>query len=143
MDVDELAADVGHAGDLADGAGAVEVVEAGIAVSMHEAAEAGEMVLRVLSLAVSREAIPGCRSRRTAPGALVAGIGPEPRGLRLPVPGASMRTGVATAKIAPAASTCRRMASASGASSAVDLPTQSARERSRSSPSRSKMRDWR
>ena len=36
----------------------------------------------------------------------------------LPVPGASMRTGVSSAKIAPAASTCRPMASASGASSA-------------------------
>src|SRR5690606_7231249 len=68
MDVDELAAHVGHAGDLADGAGAVEVVEAGIAVGMHEAARAGEMVLRVLSLAVAREAIPGRRRGRAAPG---------------------------------------------------------------------------
>ncbi|MFT5946929.1 MAG: hypothetical protein ACI807_001178 [Paracoccaceae bacterium] len=32
MDVDELAPDMGHAGDLADVAGAVEVVEPGIAV---------------------------------------------------------------------------------------------------------------
>ena len=80
MDVDELAPDVGHAGDLADGAGAIELVEAGIAVGMHQAAEAGEMVLRVLALAVAREAIPGRRRSRAAPGPLVADIGPEPGG---------------------------------------------------------------
>jgi methyl-accepting chemotaxis protein len=50
---------------------------------MHEAAEAGEMVFRMLALAVAREAILGRRRRRSAPGALVAGVGPEPGGLRL------------------------------------------------------------
>ena len=82
MDVDELAPDMGHAGDLADGAGAVEVLKAGIAVGMHPPAEAGEVVLRMLPLPVAREAIP-CRWRRApVPWALVAGIGPEPGGLR-------------------------------------------------------------
>lgn len=33
--VNELAPDMGHAGDLADGTGAVEIVEPGIAISMH------------------------------------------------------------------------------------------------------------
>ena len=83
MHVDELAADMGHAGDLADGAGAVEFLEAGVAIGMHPAAEAGEVVLRVLALAVAREAIPGRRGCRAAPRPLVTGIGPEPRGLRL------------------------------------------------------------
>ena len=138
------APDMGHAGDFADGAGAVEVLEAGVAVGMHRAAEAGEMVLGMLPLPVAREAIPCRRRRAPAPGALVAGIGPEPGGLGLPVPGASMLTGVSSAKIASAESTCRPMASASGSSSAVDFPTQSASvERSRSSPSRSKIWDWR
>ena len=39
------------------------------------------MVLRMLPFPISREAIPRCRRRRAAPGALVAGIGPEPGGL--------------------------------------------------------------
>lgn len=33
-------------GDRADSAGTIEIVEPGIAVGMHPAAEAGEMVLR-------------------------------------------------------------------------------------------------
>ncbi len=49
MDVDELAPRVGHAGDFADGAGAVEVLEPGIAVGMHPAAEPGQMVFAVLA----------------------------------------------------------------------------------------------
>ena len=52
MDVDELAPDMGHAGDFADRAGPVEVFEAGVAVGMHPAAEAGEMILRMLPLPV-------------------------------------------------------------------------------------------
>jgi hypothetical protein len=47
----------GHAGDLADGAGAIKVLEPGIAVGMHPAAEAGEVILRVLALAITGEAI--------------------------------------------------------------------------------------
>lgn len=45
MDIDELSPDMGHAGDLADGAGAVEILEPGITVGVHPAAEAGEVVL--------------------------------------------------------------------------------------------------
>ena len=61
MHVDELAPHVGQAGDLPDPAGAVEILEAGIAVGMHPALVAGQMVLWVLALAVAREAIPRCR----------------------------------------------------------------------------------
>lgn len=50
---------------------------------MHPATEAGEMVLRVLALAVTREPIPGRRRRITAPRAFVTGIGPWPGGLSL------------------------------------------------------------
>lgn len=57
VDVDELAPDMGHAGDFADGTQAVEILEPGIAVGMHPAAVAGEMVLGVLALAVAGEAI--------------------------------------------------------------------------------------
>src|SRR5690606_36366117 len=83
VDVHELAPHMGHAGNLADGAGAIQVLEPGIAIGMHPAAEPGEMILRVLALAVAGEAIPGGRGRSAAPRALIAGIGPEPGGLGL------------------------------------------------------------
>ena len=57
VDVDELAPDMGHAGDLADGAGAIEVLEPGIAIGMHPTAVSGEVILRVFAYAVEREAI--------------------------------------------------------------------------------------
>lgn len=78
MDVDELSSDMGHAGDLADCAGPIEVLEACITIGMHPAAVSGEVILRVLALSITGEAIPGGGRRGTAPGAFVAGIGPEP-----------------------------------------------------------------
>lgn len=72
-----------HAGDFADGPGAVEVLEPGIAVGMHPAAETGEMILGVLAFAVAGEPIPGGGGRHATPGAFIAGIGPEPCGLGL------------------------------------------------------------
>ena len=83
MDIDELSPDMGHAGDLADGAGAVEILEPGITVGVHPAAEAGEVVLGMLALAVTGEAIPCRRWGLPAPRAFVARIGPEPGGLGL------------------------------------------------------------
>jgi hypothetical protein len=80
VDVDELAPDMGHAGDLADGPRAVEVLEPGIAIGMHPSAEAGEMVLRVLALAVAGEPIPGGGRGGAVPWPFVSRIGPEPRG---------------------------------------------------------------
>lgn len=68
----------GHAGDLADGAGAIEVFEPGIAVGVHPAAEPGEVILGVLALAVAGEPIPGRGRGLPAPRSFVAGIGPEP-----------------------------------------------------------------
>lgn len=53
VDVDELAPDMGHAGDLADCARAVEVLEVRKAIGMNPAAEAGEIVRRVLAFAVA------------------------------------------------------------------------------------------
>ena len=53
VDIDELAPDMSHAGDLSDGAGAVEVFKSGIAVGMHPAAVSGEVVLRVLTFPVT------------------------------------------------------------------------------------------
>ena len=47
VNVDELAPDMGHAGDFSDGAGPIEILEPGIAIGMHPTTEAGEMVLRV------------------------------------------------------------------------------------------------
>ncbi len=64
---------MGHAGDLADGTGPVEVYEPGIAIGMQPSSEAGEMVLRVLTLAVAGEPIPGGGWGVTAPLAMVLG----------------------------------------------------------------------
>ena len=50
---------------------------------MHPAAEPGEVVFGVLALAVAGEAIPCSGRGRAAPGAFVAGVGPEPGGLCL------------------------------------------------------------
>ncbi len=83
VDAHELAPDMGHAGDLADLAGAVEVVEPGIAVhcpplghagmpcqaagnglranherGMHPAAISGQMIRGMPAFAIGREAIP-------------------------------------------------------------------------------------
>ena len=78
VDVDELAPDMGHAGDLADRSGPIEILEPGIAVGVHPAAEASEVILGVLTFPISREPIPGGGRGRAIPGAFVAGIGPEP-----------------------------------------------------------------
>ena len=45
VDIDRLASDMGHAGDLADGTGAMQILEPGATIGMHSAAEAGEGVL--------------------------------------------------------------------------------------------------
>ena len=52
MDVDELTPDMGHAGHLADIAGTVEILEPGIAVSVHPALIFCEMALWVLPFAI-------------------------------------------------------------------------------------------
>ena len=153
-DVRELAPDMREAGHLGDPAGAVERVEAGIAVGMHPALEALQMIRGMRALPVDREAVPGRWRRGAEPGALVAHIGPYSRGRGAPVAGrlhldrvrAGPRTGGGrrpspSAKIAGPPRTCRPMASASGSSSFAELPTQSARvDRSRSMPSRPKIR---
>jgi hypothetical protein len=84
-DVDELAPNVGQAGDLAHAARPIEFVEAGIAVGMDPALVAGQMPRRVLALAVDREPIVGGGRIRAVPGPLVADVRPDPRRLGLPV----------------------------------------------------------
>ena len=83
VDVDELAPGMGHAGDLADSAGAVGVFEPGIAVGLHPAAEAGEVILRTLAFPVTREPIPSGGRGIAPPQSFVTGIGPEPGTLGL------------------------------------------------------------
>ncbi len=146
VDVDELAPDMGHAGDLADGAGAVEVLEPGIAVGVHPAVVSCEVVLGVLALSIPGEPIPGGGRSLTAPGSLVAGVNPQPCGLGLAGAGGEHADGRVIRKdrlgrqdMAPDG-----ICEGFGSSRAVDLPTQSARvERSRSRPSRSKIWLWR
>jgi hypothetical protein len=130
MDVDELAPDMGHAGDLADLARPVKLVEPGIAVGMPPAAISCEMILRAPTLSIGREAIPAggrgvaVRCGEGAPWvrrSLVAAIGPQPRRRGLAGAGRQYSQGSVAAKIACPADTCRPMASASGSSRAVDL----------------------
>lgn len=83
MDVDELAPDMGHAGDFSDGPGAVEVFEPGITIGVHPAAEPCEVILGVLTFAVAGEAIPGRRWGLPTPRAFVTRVGPKPRRLGL------------------------------------------------------------
>jgi hypothetical protein len=84
-DVDELAPDVGEAGDLAGLVLAIELVEARIAVGMDPASIAGQMFGRMLAFAIDREPVPDGRWIGTRPGPLIADIGPDAGGLGLAV----------------------------------------------------------
>lgn len=124
MVVEELALDMCHAGDLAKEAGAAEVLKAGIVVGTHPYAEAGEMIVRVLILAILGEALLGRWRHRSAPRTLITGVGPEPgHPVVLPPMNASFWTGVSSANIASAEIAHRPATSADGFGSAVDLPT--------------------
>jgi transposase len=68
--------------DLVDGYGPIDL-EPGIVVRMHPAAEAGKVILGMLTLAVAREPIPCSGRGGAARWPFVAGIGPEPRRLGL------------------------------------------------------------
>jgi hypothetical protein len=52
MHIDELAPDMGHACDLTDITGAIQVFEPGIAIGMHPATISGQVILRVFAFAV-------------------------------------------------------------------------------------------
>src|SRR5690606_6022547 len=75
---------------------------------MHPAAEACEVILRVLALAVARETIPCSGCGVAAPRPFVAGIGPEPCCL-----------GLAGAGDEHADGQCRKV---SGSSMTFDMP---------------------
>ena len=100
MHVDELTPDMGHAGDLADIAGSIEFLEPGIAIGVHPAAISGKMILGVFAFAVEREAIPAGGRDGAAPRALVPAVSQSRAIWVLPMPGASIATGVSSAKIA-------------------------------------------
>ena len=78
--VDELAADMRQACDFLDGAAAVQIVEAGIAVRVHPTPERCQMIGGMLSLAVGGELVPRRRWIVACPWPLVADIGPVARG---------------------------------------------------------------
>ena len=82
MDVEELAAHMRQAGDLADRPGSRQRAEPGIAVGVHPPGEAFKMALRMHRLAVGREAVPGRRRRGAVPGPFVPDVGPDPAGRR-------------------------------------------------------------
>ncbi len=74
---------IGHAGDFTNIAGVIQVFEPGIAVDMHPATVSHQMILGVLTFAVAGEAIPTGGWNGAAPGALLATVSPQPRGLGL------------------------------------------------------------
>ena len=82
VDVEEVAAQMGPAGRLADAglAGCIRCVkrlEAGIGVCLQDAGEPGQMTLRMLTLAVDREEVGRPRRRRVAPWPVISHIGPD------------------------------------------------------------------
>ncbi len=87
VDIKELPADMGQAGDLPDLAAPEEFVEPGIAVGMHPAFEASQMISRPFTSAVRGKAIERRRRCVPGPGPLVANVGPEPCGLDLAMAG--------------------------------------------------------
>ena len=76
--IEEVAADVRHAWSFLNGAGGVELVETGESVSLKNAAELGQMLLGMFSLAVRRVREPDGRRGLIAGWTAVADIGPEP-----------------------------------------------------------------
>ena len=68
--IDKLATDVCQAGDLLDGAAAIELVEPGIAIGMHPAFEGCQMRCGMLAFAVCSELVPRRRRDRCRPRAV-------------------------------------------------------------------------
>lgn len=78
MEVVELAPDVRPAGDLDDGTGFVEAVEAGVAVGLQRAAKVAQVISRMLALPVRRVSEPDGRRGGIMAGPVVADVGPQP-----------------------------------------------------------------
>ena len=80
MDVVELAPGVSPTRDFIDPPVAIQMVQAGIGVSLQGAGEVQKVPARMLSLAVFRIREPDGRSSGLRCGAVIAHIGPEPAG---------------------------------------------------------------
>lgn len=98
MDIEELAPDMGPAGDLRDrgalaGAVGIELVEPGIAVGVKVTGEALKMALRTHALPIRGVAIENGGRCITGMGALVADIDPKPARRGLAEPGGEHRHG--------------------------------------------------
>src|SRR5260370_39305450 len=87
MDVEELAPHIRPAGHFDPLTRFVEFAEPGISVGLPGAAEVLEMPARVLALAVGAVAVEHRRRGGGGKRPVVAGISPEPAGLRLAGPG--------------------------------------------------------
>src|SRR5947209_6269692 len=154
MDVVELAPHMRPAGDLGHGRGLpvrglIERPKTGIAVSLQEAVERGQVRARMLAPAIGRVAIDDRRRPLAAVGLFIPQIDPQSAGLGLAGARRQNRHRLSSAcsfsavmTWSAAASTSAVMtwsaaASTSGAASAVTLPTHAAMmARSRSTPSR-------
>ena len=77
VDVHELAPDQRQAGDVADCCSLTEVLELGLAISLHPAAKADEMVPGVLACAFLGEPISSSGRCRAAQWSLVTGTDPQ------------------------------------------------------------------
>lgn len=74
---------MGHEGDLFDAVVAIKLFKPGIAVRVHPAFVFAEVILGMRSAPVFGELIPGGGWHIAGLGAFIAGIDPEPPGLRL------------------------------------------------------------
>lgn len=78
VNIYEFTPDMGHASDLADVAGTIEVFEPGIAVSVHPTLIFCEVIFGVLPFAIWGELIPTGGWRVAVPWAFIPAIGPKP-----------------------------------------------------------------
>jgi hypothetical protein len=83
MEVEELAPHVCPAGRLSESAGLIQLIESGVAIGLQNAAEATQMLARVLALAIGRVAKQHRSVPAAAPGPLIAHVSPQPPGLGL------------------------------------------------------------
>src|SRR3546814_13024439 len=82
--LEDLAPEVGPAGDLLDAVAVVELVVSGITVGLEKAGECVELAMRMDAAAIGRDTIPGQRRRGCTRTPVVDKLGPEhsPRGAR-------------------------------------------------------------
>jgi hypothetical protein len=93
VDVMELAAGMSPAGCFANPASVIQMVKTGIRVGLQRAGEILQVLARMFAPAIRRVGEPNGGCGVVTCRTVIAHIGPEPAGLRLPVAGCEHRHG--------------------------------------------------